>query len=306
MDSIQSFKGRPLRWVMGGGAVLPKVPREQRHRLTPSLDRPYHVGMGFRLTGIVIAVALLLPAGVLAQTKAPGAAFQTREKAEAKAHYDQGTVHFNLDEWPQAIQEFRAAYRLFPDAIFLYNIAQCHRKMGDAPEALSFYKKYLRERPDAPNRAEVEKRIDELEATQAAQAKSREAPPAGLTPPSLPAPTPAAAAPSGPTPAPAPGPAPTEPVAAPPAQPTPPPVLGNAAPPVPARADFAPPGADVTTSTPAQGEAASGSILRKWWFWTGVGVVVAAAVVVTAVELSQSSSPGHYRGDMDPPVLTVP
>ena len=171
--------------------------------------------MGFRLTGIVIAVALLLPAGVLAQTKTPGGVVQTKEKAEAKAHYDQGTVHFNLDEWPQAIEDFKAAYRLYPDAIFLYNIAQCHRKMGDAAEALSFYKKYLRERPDAPNRAEVEKRIDELEATQAAQAKSREAPPAGLTPPNLPGPTPAAAVPSGPSPAPAPVPMPTEPATAP-------------------------------------------------------------------------------------------
>ena len=148
----------------GGGAVLAKVRKEQSHRLTLSLDRPYHAGMGSRLTGIVIAVALLLPAGVLAQSKAPGAAVQTKEKVEAKAHYDQGTVHFNLDEWPQAIEDFKAAYRLYPDAIFLYNIAQCHRKIGDAAEALSFYKKYLRERPDAPNRPEVEKRIDELEA----------------------------------------------------------------------------------------------------------------------------------------------
>ena len=285
--------------------MLPKVRHEQTQRLTPSLYRPYHAAMGFRLTGIVIAVALLLPAGVLAQTKTPGGVVQTKEKAEAKAHYDQGTVHFNLDEWPQAIEDFKAAYRLFPDAIFLYNIAQCHRKMGDAAEALSFYKKYLRERPDAPNRAEVEKRIDELEATQAAQAKSREAPPAGLTPPNLPGPTPAAAVPSGPSPAPAPVPMPTEPATAPSAQPTPP-ALGNAAPPVPANADSTPPGADVTTSTPAPVATASSSIFRKWWFWTGVGVVVAAAAVITAVEFSHSSSPSHYQGDMNPPVLSVP
>jgi iron complex outermembrane receptor protein len=267
--------------------------------------------MGSRLTGIAIAiaVALLLPAGVLAQTKTPGAAVQTKEKAEAKAHYDQGTVHFNLDEWPQAIEDFKAAYRLYPDAIFLYNIAQCHRKMGDAAEALSFYKKYLRERPDAPNRSEVEKRIDELETARAAQVKSREAPPAGLASPNLPAPPPTAAAPSEPPPAAAPSgppaalasaPAPTEPAAATLAQPLP--ALGNAAPPVPARTEPAWPGADVTTTAPA----ASSSILRKWWFWTGVGVVVAAAVIVTAVELSHSSSPSHYQGDMDPPVLTVP
>ena len=89
--------------------------------------------MGFRLTGIVIAVALFLPAGALAQSKAPSTATPSKEKAEAKLHYDQGTVHFNLDEWPQAIEEFKAAYRLYPDAIFLYNIAQCHRKLAMQP-----------------------------------------------------------------------------------------------------------------------------------------------------------------------------
>jgi len=241
--------------------------------------------MGFRLTGIVIAVALFLPAGALAQSKAPSTATPSKEKAEAKLHYDQGTVHFNLDEWPQAIEEFKAAYRLYPDAIFLYNIAQCHRKLGNATEALSFYKKFLRERPDAPNRSEVEKRIEELDDARAAQAKSREAPPAGVTPPSLAAPSPAAT-----------------PVAA-PAQT---PALGTAAPPVAARTDFAPPGADVTTSAPAPGEAGSGSILRKWWFWTGVGAVVAAGAIVTAIALSSSSPPSHYQGNMNPPVLTVP
>jgi tetratricopeptide (TPR) repeat protein len=144
--------------------------------------------MGIRVTGIVIAVALLLPMGVLAQGKASGSASQAKEKVEAKAHYDQGTVHFNLDEWPQAIEEFKDAYRLFPDATFLYNIAQCHRKMGNVAEALSFYKKYQRERPDAPNRAEVEKRIEELEAAKASKAREVPPPPPSAPPTAPPAP----------------------------------------------------------------------------------------------------------------------
>src|SRR5688500_14920163 len=96
---------------------------------------------------------------------------------EARAHYRKGVAHFNLDEWKQAVEEFRTAYRLYPDATFLYNIAQCHWKLGDSAEALSFYKKYLRERPDAPNRAVVEKRIEELQAVLAAQPKASPATP---------------------------------------------------------------------------------------------------------------------------------
>jgi tetratricopeptide (TPR) repeat protein len=253
--------------------------------------------MGIR-TGIVIAVVLLLPAGVLAQAKAkaPSTAAQTKEKAEAKAHYDQGTVHFNLDEWPQAIEEFRAAYRAFPDAIFLYNIAQCHRKMGNGTEALSFYKKYLRERPDAPNQAEVEKRIDELETAKAAQDRARETAPPGVAQPALAPATGESAAP---------GSAGAQPAANPPGEPGPPPALGTAAPP-PATADITPAGADVTASALANPRAASDSILYKWWFWTAVGVAVAAGGVGLAFALSGSQAPLHYQGDLTPPVVTVP
>ncbi len=50
-----------------------------------------------------------------------------------------------------------------PDPVFLFNIAQCHRKMGHDKEAVDFYKSYLRNAPNAPNRADVQKRIQELE-----------------------------------------------------------------------------------------------------------------------------------------------
>jgi hypothetical protein len=171
--------------------------------------------------------------------------------------------------------------------------------MGNPAEALSFYKKYLRERPDAPNRTEVEKRIDELEAAQTAQAQAREALPPGLTPPP----------PDVPPAAPAPGAAGVQPAITPPGQPAQPLAIGFAAPPVPARADFAPPGADVTTSVPAPGPTASGSVLRKWWFWTAIGAaVVTGGVVGAVIALSSTKSNSHYQGNLDPlhPVVTVP
>lgn len=48
----------------------------------------------------------------------------------------------------------------------LYNIAQCHQKLGHVDEALTFYKTYLRRAPDALNRSEVERRIQDLEVEQ--------------------------------------------------------------------------------------------------------------------------------------------
>jgi tetratricopeptide (TPR) repeat protein len=80
----------------------------------------------------------------------------------AKAHYKQGRMHYQLGEYREALKEFREAYRLKQDASFLYNIAQCHRQLGEYSEAIKLYGNYLREAPDAGNRAEVERQIRAL------------------------------------------------------------------------------------------------------------------------------------------------
>jgi tetratricopeptide (TPR) repeat protein len=84
--------------------------------------------------------------------------------ASAKEHFNQGTRHFELGHFQEALGEYEAAYMAVPDPVFLFNAAQCHRKMGHDKEAVGFYKSYLRNAPNAPNRADVQKRIQELEA----------------------------------------------------------------------------------------------------------------------------------------------
>ena len=83
--------------------------------------------------------------------------------AISKEHYNQGTRHFQLGHYQDALGEYEAGYMAVPDPAFLYNIAQCHRKMGHDKEAIGFYKSYLRTAPNSPNRVDVQKRIRELE-----------------------------------------------------------------------------------------------------------------------------------------------
>jgi len=83
--------------------------------------------------------------------------------AEAKAHSNRGTSMYNLGRFSDALAEYEAAYLAVQDPPFLFNIAQCHRKMGKNKEALDSYRTYLRVAPEAPNRVEVQKRISELE-----------------------------------------------------------------------------------------------------------------------------------------------
>jgi tetratricopeptide (TPR) repeat protein len=88
----------------------------------------------------------------------PGDAMQ-----EAKDHYDRGMAHYELGEFTAAVEEFKAAYALSQAPGLLFNLAQASRLGKDYEQSLHFYRAYLRARPDAANRDDVEKRIAELE-----------------------------------------------------------------------------------------------------------------------------------------------
>src|SRR5438034_9003729 len=107
-----------------------------------------------RVIGVVV---------VLLCCRAVAFAGEEAKTNEAREHYKSGLAHFNLQEYKAAIVDFEAAYRLVPDGVFLYNLAQAHR-LNDTPErALYFYRAYLRAVPAADNRVEVDGRIATLE-----------------------------------------------------------------------------------------------------------------------------------------------
>ena len=81
----------------------------------------------------------------------------------ARAHSQEGDAYYKLEKYANAITEYEQAYLAKPDPSFLYNIAQCHRLMGQGPEAIKFYRRFLKDAPTAPNRAVAEKHIRDLE-----------------------------------------------------------------------------------------------------------------------------------------------
>src|SRR5688572_26189693 len=98
------------------------------------------------------------------------------ERASAERAFQRGSAHFNLGEYAEAVLAFEEAYRLQPLPLLLYNIAQSYRYLGDHAKALTFYKTYLREDPRSRYRAEVQRRIGELET---ASARPGTSPPSG-------------------------------------------------------------------------------------------------------------------------------
>src|SRR5205814_5867908 len=100
------------------------------------------------------------------------------DRAAAREHYKRGTKLFDVAKYDDAIGEFTEAYELWDSddpkdaanaAILLFNIAQAHRLANHYAQAILFYRNYLRKDPKARNRADVEKRIAELEQLDAQQ-----------------------------------------------------------------------------------------------------------------------------------------
>lgn len=210
------------------------------------------------------AVRVVLAGAVVCLAASPG--LGADNKSAAKDHYDKATTEYALAHYLEAAKEFEQAFALKPDPALLYNVAQAYRLAGEKAHALEIYRNCQRmyaRRCGPPG--DADRRIKELEAAIAAE---------------RPAPGPV------PLPAPASRPAPTTVATPPPARvaAAPPPVSPAPLPPAPS------PRAEPATSTlvrqsPSPGDTESPPVYKRWWFWTGVGAVVAGAVI-TAVLLS--------------------
>lgn len=112
--------------------------------------------------------------------------------AKARLHYERGTQAFNLQDFQTALDEFKQAYVEQPDPVFLFNIAQAQRQLGQYDAAAKSYRLYLANRPDAPNHDQVARLIDQMDEA-AREARAKEPPTGTQAPTSTP---PATAAPA--------------------------------------------------------------------------------------------------------------
>jgi hypothetical protein len=135
---------------------------------TMAAMRPF-LPRALRLAGLLALLVTALITGA-AQAQPPAAPGQSKAgakdgkdaRARADAHADKGRRYYDLRRYDQAIKEFEAAYELDADPAHLYNIAQAHRVASHIPQAIEAYQSYLNRFPNAPNRADVERRIAEL------------------------------------------------------------------------------------------------------------------------------------------------
>ena len=199
---------------------------------------------------------------------ARGAGAADDDATHARALFDKGMAHYHLEEYGEAISKWEAGFRIKPVPEFLYNIAQAYRLWKQPDKALSFYRKYLSMRPDAPNRPEVERHMRSMERLVNEQERAASAPPTVPMTPNG-----AAQAP------------PENPPTSPPPPPAEPPTVAASPAPAPAPTET---NAVSIRSKPER------PITRRPWFWAVVGgaaaVVVAGVVVGVVVGTRESTS----------------
>jgi tetratricopeptide (TPR) repeat protein len=176
------------------------------------------------------------------------------DKEVARQSFLEGTRLYDVADFNAALEAFKKAYVNYEEPSFLFNIAQCYRQIGNRPEALRFYRTYLRKAPSAPNADEVRRLAATLEAAIAQEKSASSAQPTGTLSPNA---TPASEHSTESAPA------------------------TTAAPP---RSEGAPSLALTTTAPPPHRP-----VYKKWWFWTVTvgGVAIAAAALGLGLTLGQ-------------------
>ena len=214
----------------------------------------------------VLAMVRALTVALVLLVVVSGARAADQEKEAAKAHVRKATAAYNLGKYAEAIKEYEAAYEQTLDPNLLFNVGQAYRLAGDHEKAIMAYRSFIRSTPDSERRRLAESKIREIE-------QQRPAVPPTTSPVPGAGPATAAAAPTG-----------TAPVAT-PAPPVVPPLAkmpspGSAAAATPSTTE-APAGLGTAPTAPEPTQPAP--FYKRWPFWTGVGVAVVVAVVLTVV-----------------------
>ncbi len=104
-----------------------------------------------------------------------GLALAAPDAAEKKARADFAAAQkaYDLGQFAQALTLYTAAHDAKPLPAFLFNIAQCHRQLGNHERALFFYRRFLSLAPPGTDTETVDELIAQVERAHA-DAQSRE------------------------------------------------------------------------------------------------------------------------------------
>ena len=131
----------------------------------------------------ILASCLLALACVVGGTSAHAMQLAPERKQEMREHYEKAQRAYDVQKFPEAVDEYQKAYEIGGDPGMLFNIAQAHRLNDKPTEAIYFYRRYLERSPNAVNREDVEAKIAVLEKAEQERRAATAAAPPPLPPP---------------------------------------------------------------------------------------------------------------------------
>lgn len=198
VDGMRGWSSRGSGRIVGTSVVT--IPaREQRGligvcarrslRRRARLDLP-RLGARGTILALAWALALAPRPGLAARALEPGADPQDEQVQRAMAAYERGTQNYNRAQYEAALADFTEAASLYASPDFQYNIGLCYEKLGKLDEAIRAFSTYLRAKPDAEDRPNVENRIQTLQEQLEERRREAEAAPPEPEPEPTPEPTP--------------------------------------------------------------------------------------------------------------------
>jgi tetratricopeptide (TPR) repeat protein len=117
---------------------------------------------------LLLVLMLSLVLGMTAAAEPPVKAEEPKLDAaaqKAKQHNEQAKSLFNLGLFDQAAGQYLQAYHAKPVPAFLFNLAQCYKRMSRVDQltkSIFYFESFLKNSPYSPMSAEIEKEVVRL------------------------------------------------------------------------------------------------------------------------------------------------
>jgi tetratricopeptide (TPR) repeat protein len=115
----------------------------------------------------------LAPCVALSQNKKEDDPEEIQKQRDAQKHFEEAEKLYNIGDFNSALEGYKKSYLLSANPDLLFNMGQCYRKLEDYDLAITTYRSYLREVPNSPVKADVEKLITDVEALRATRQFSK-------------------------------------------------------------------------------------------------------------------------------------
>lgn len=111
---------------------------------------------------LITTLGVVLVWGGAAHSQEPNKVETAEAKSRAKEHFKRAEVHYNVGDFTEALSEYRQAYLLHPHPAFLFNMAQCHRHLGNLEQAVFLLRRFISASPGEAEQRQAERLLQQV------------------------------------------------------------------------------------------------------------------------------------------------